>query len=337
MNVYSSHVINNSGLEVNTAILPKNRQQVFISSVSDNKDIASLLDKFILLGQQLDALNKKSFSEYEVCKSEKNNLISQVDGLIKDMKSIKDSKFQSMIANSSPQFANLVNTFSLSIKALEDLFDICKEQELYIENKHKDINKIKKELENKYVEMEMLKIKKNTISSVKEMASESKNLKLKDDILLSDSKLIVEQNKNVILNKDISDLRESLQNRDSELEQIITNSKLEKEELNKIMSHIKINSAIQAKQIDELESKIVSYKTKIKELKDQITNSKNLVNSYNSYLSMLPILCGSLVGNAVFSNKYLGTTVGGICGMAYNAYKIDRGNLFFTFVNKVRS
>lgn len=76
------------------------------------------------------------------------------------------------------------------------------------------------------------------------------------------------------------------------------------------------------------------YKLKIDNLKTKIEETKNLTKGFMLYMNMLPVFGGSILGSILINGKILGTFIGGLCGMIYNAYYIDRFKIIIDVLNK---
>lgn len=340
MKIYS-HDSSNISSNINTTssdFASTNKSEKVVEEVLELRNLFEIIENkvnnILVLGKKLAQINKKINHDFSEFKIEKNFLFKQRAEIVKELTDIYESKLLKLCQNSTSILSSIANCFKNFLDELARLDVECKSQEETIENSMKIVDDLKTSLENKCAEVELIKVQNSAMSFVNRQDFGKRNDSFQDEID-STAKLISALSQNGEYKTEIDKLNSLIQAKEKELLNIRIKSEEDKQKINKLIIDMEISASLAKNQINTLQSKVSKYKEKIEQMKNTIKNAKELLYNYNAYMSMLPVLGGSLVGNALFNNKFAGTLAGGIVGAAYNAYNIDNGRLIIDSINKL--
>lgn len=303
------------------------------------QDVFKLLEKHIskfnFLKNTFSDLQKDVNCTFKNCQVERDFILQKKKELLDDLNYIYQSQIgQILLQSSNKLLGNIGLSLHGLIEEIKYLNNECINYELEIKSNFLYVENLKKDLSNKCSELEILKIRNSAINfSQNNDIIKSNDLDLKNKELV-DSKLISAISKAEDMNLEIEKLNEMIHEQSDQFEKIKIGYENENLNLNQIILELKINLALQEKQIIDLQDKVSKYKEKINNLKIKIEETKNLTKGFVLYINMLPVFGGSILGSILINGKILGTFIGGLFGMIYNAYYIDRFKIIIDVLNK---
>lgn len=338
MKVYSHSSSNISTTNNISDNFKSSQANIVIEKISELKDIFSIIENkinnILILGKKMDQIHNKANKDFENCKVEKHFILKQREEVIKELSEIYESRLLKFGNGSTSILYSISNCIKSFLDELIRLDSECKSQEATIENSLSIIEDLNKSLENKCAAIELIKIKNSAISFVNRQDTLVGNDSFNEEINNA-KQLVAALTQNNEFKSEINKLNSIIKDKDKDL--LNNNVKLEEaqQKINKLVLDIELSASLAQNQISALQSKIEKYKDQIKKLNEKVQDAKSLLNSYHAYLLMLPVLGGSILGNVLFHNKFVGTLLGGLLGVVYNAYSIDNGKIIFDNVSKL--